>query len=91
MTTWSAFAEDTGYFGDGKQQAMVKYRVDDLDALHTPQSPPASAAWENRAPVLFLSRQAFMTKELAEAFRRAASDDPIVSRIRGNLRRALVA
>ncbi len=33
MTAWSAFPEDTSYFGDGPQQAMINYRVDDLDAL----------------------------------------------------------
>jgi predicted enzyme related to lactoylglutathione lyase len=38
-TTWSLFPEDTPYFGKGgekgPQQAMVNYRVDDLDALLT--------------------------------------------------------
>ena len=38
-TIWSLFAEDTPYFGKGNekgpQQAMVNYRVDDLDALLT--------------------------------------------------------
>jgi predicted enzyme related to lactoylglutathione lyase len=37
MTTWSLFPEDATYFGPGNkagiQQAMVNYRVDDLDAL----------------------------------------------------------
>jgi predicted enzyme related to lactoylglutathione lyase len=33
MTAWSAFPTDTSYFGDGPQQAMINYRVDDLDAL----------------------------------------------------------
>jgi predicted enzyme related to lactoylglutathione lyase len=33
MTVWSAFPTATEYFGDGTQQAMVNYRVDDLDAL----------------------------------------------------------
>jgi predicted enzyme related to lactoylglutathione lyase len=37
MTTWSLFPQDTPYFGKGTekgpQQAMVNYRVDDLDAL----------------------------------------------------------
>lgn len=35
-TAWSAFAQDTKYFGerDGQpQQVMVNYRVDDLDTL----------------------------------------------------------
>lgn len=36
-TAWSLFSEDTTYFGPGSekgpQQAMVNYRVDDLDAL----------------------------------------------------------
>ena len=38
-TIWSLFPEDTPYFGKGNekgpQQAMVNYRVDDLDALLT--------------------------------------------------------
>ena len=36
LTAWSAFAEDTPYFGERsgpQQQAMLNYRVDDLDAL----------------------------------------------------------
>jgi len=33
MTAWSAFPQDTSYFGDGGQAFMVNYRVDDLDAL----------------------------------------------------------
>jgi len=33
MTAWSAFPQDTSYFGDGPQPAMINYRVDDLDAL----------------------------------------------------------
>jgi len=33
MTAWSAFPQDTSYFGDGPQQAMINYRVDDLDSL----------------------------------------------------------
>jgi len=33
MTAWSAFPQDTSYFGDGPQQTMINYRVDDLDAL----------------------------------------------------------
>jgi len=36
-TTWSPFATDSDYFGpggeNGPQQAMINYRVDDLDAL----------------------------------------------------------
>ncbi len=36
-TAWSLFPEDTKYFGPGNekgpQQAMINYRVDDLDAL----------------------------------------------------------
>lgn len=39
VTAWSIFPEDTTYFGGGNdrgpQQAMVNYRVDDLDALLT--------------------------------------------------------
>ncbi len=33
MTAWSAFPQDTSYFGDGPQTSMINYRVDDLDAL----------------------------------------------------------
>jgi predicted enzyme related to lactoylglutathione lyase len=35
MTAWSAFPEDTAYFGEGTQAVMIDYRVDDLDALLT--------------------------------------------------------
>jgi predicted enzyme related to lactoylglutathione lyase len=34
-TAWSTFADDTKYFGDDPRQAMINYRVDDLDALLT--------------------------------------------------------
>ena len=33
MTAWSAFPQDTSYFGEGQQPFMINYRVDDLDAL----------------------------------------------------------
>ena len=33
VTVWSTFAEDTDYFGRREQQAMVNYRVHDLDAM----------------------------------------------------------
>ena len=33
VTAWSAFAQDTTYFGPGSQPVMVNYRVDDLDSL----------------------------------------------------------
>jgi predicted enzyme related to lactoylglutathione lyase len=33
VTAWSLFPADTQYFGEGQQQAMINYRVDDLDAL----------------------------------------------------------
>jgi predicted enzyme related to lactoylglutathione lyase len=33
MTAWSAFPDDTGYFGPDPRQTMINYRVDDLDAL----------------------------------------------------------
>jgi catechol 2,3-dioxygenase-like lactoylglutathione lyase family enzyme len=37
VTAWSAFPQDTAYFGEGvegaPQQAMINYRVDDLDGL----------------------------------------------------------
>jgi len=32
-TTWAPFDFDTTYFGSEKQQVMVNFRVDDLDAL----------------------------------------------------------
>jgi predicted enzyme related to lactoylglutathione lyase len=32
-TGWALFPESTEYFGPGEQQAMVNYRVDDLDGL----------------------------------------------------------
>ena len=32
-TVWSAFADDTDYFGDRSQQSMINYRVGDLDAM----------------------------------------------------------
>ena len=32
-TVWSLFSADTEYFGRREQQAMVNYRVRDLDAL----------------------------------------------------------
>jgi len=32
-TAWATFAEDTTYFGPGKQAFMLNYRVDDLDTL----------------------------------------------------------
>jgi predicted enzyme related to lactoylglutathione lyase len=33
MTAWSTFPQDTSYFGEGPQGAMINYRVDDIDAL----------------------------------------------------------
>jgi len=33
MTVFAHFPESTDYFGDRPQQAMVNFRVDDLDAL----------------------------------------------------------
>ena len=33
MTAWSAFPQDTSYFGGGPQTVMINYRVDDLDVL----------------------------------------------------------
>lgn len=32
-TVFAPFPSDTTYFGDGPQQSMVNFRVDDLDAL----------------------------------------------------------
>lgn len=31
-TVWAAFDQDTGYFGPSRQDHMVNYRVDDLEA-----------------------------------------------------------
>ncbi|HEY1647290.1 MAG TPA: glycoside hydrolase family 2 TIM barrel-domain containing protein [Terracidiphilus sp.] len=42
---------------------------------HTPQSLVGYEAYENRDPAIFLRRQAFMTKELAEAFRRSNREE----------------
>jgi predicted enzyme related to lactoylglutathione lyase len=33
MTVFAHFPQDTDYFGDGGQQVMVNFRVDDLDEL----------------------------------------------------------
>jgi len=33
QTIWAPFDFDTAYFGSDKQQVMVNFRVDDLDAL----------------------------------------------------------
>jgi len=33
MTVFAHFPLDSKYFGEGEQQAMVNFRVDDLDAL----------------------------------------------------------
>jgi predicted enzyme related to lactoylglutathione lyase len=33
MTVFAHFPETTKYFGDGPQQSMVNFRVDDMDAL----------------------------------------------------------
>lgn len=33
VTVWSAFPEDTDYFGPGPAALMVNYRVRDLDAM----------------------------------------------------------
>lgn len=35
MTVFAHFPESTRYFGEGPQQAMINFRVDDLDALLT--------------------------------------------------------
>ena len=32
-TVWCPFPADTDYFGDERQQVMINYRVDDLEAL----------------------------------------------------------
>ena len=32
-TVWSPFPADTDYFGRADQEAMINYRVDDLDAV----------------------------------------------------------
>ena len=33
MTTFAFFAEDTRYFGEGGQRAMINFRVDSLDEV----------------------------------------------------------
>ncbi|HEY2466995.1 MAG TPA: VOC family protein [Terracidiphilus sp.] len=33
MTVFAHFPESTKYFGEGSQQVMINFRVDDLDAL----------------------------------------------------------
>jgi predicted enzyme related to lactoylglutathione lyase len=33
MTTWSLFPSTSKHFGEGPQQAMINYRVDNLDEL----------------------------------------------------------
>jgi predicted enzyme related to lactoylglutathione lyase len=33
MTVFSFFPEDTAYFGEGQQRAMINFRVDSLDAV----------------------------------------------------------
>ena len=33
FTVWSAFAADTGYFGESRQSFMINLVVDDLDAV----------------------------------------------------------
>jgi len=33
FTQWSAFKQDTQYFGEHEQQFMINYRVDDLESL----------------------------------------------------------
>lgn len=35
MTLFAHFPESTRYFGEGSQQTMINFRVDDLDALLT--------------------------------------------------------
>lgn len=42
---------------------------------HTPQSLVGPESFENRDPAIFLRRQSFMTKELAEAIRRTNRDE----------------
>ena len=42
---------------------------------YTPQSMVGPEAYENRDPAIYLRRQAFMTKELAEVFRRTGRDN----------------
>ncbi len=46
-----------------------------LFSHYTPQSLVGDEAYENRDPAIFLKRQAFMTKELAETFRRTNRDN----------------
>jgi beta-galactosidase len=61
----------TGYAQNDDGHAVRAY----LFNHHTPQALVGNEAYENRDPSLFLNRQAFMTKELAETFRRADRSD----------------
>jgi predicted enzyme related to lactoylglutathione lyase len=43
-TVWSAFPDDTSYFGqNSRQQAMINYRVDDMDEML--ESLKAAGVW----------------------------------------------
>ncbi len=33
VTAWNTFAENTDYFGPGRQAVMINYRVDDIDGV----------------------------------------------------------
>jgi predicted enzyme related to lactoylglutathione lyase len=43
QTAWATFPQDTKHFGEGQQEVMIDYRVDDLDALLTKLS--AAGVW----------------------------------------------
>jgi len=47
MTVFAHFPLDTHYFGDGSQQSMVNFRVDDLDACWPSSPRPAYASTPN--------------------------------------------
>ncbi len=55
VTVWSTFAADTDYFGRREQQAMVNYRVRDLDAMLA-QLRAAGAAVDDRVEELPFGR-----------------------------------
>jgi predicted enzyme related to lactoylglutathione lyase len=43
QTAWATFPDDTKHFGEGRQEVMIDYRVDDLDTLLTKLS--AAGVW----------------------------------------------
>ncbi len=60
----------TGYPNNDDGHATRFY----LFKHHTPEALVGDDAWEDADPAIFLKRQAFLTKELAETFRRSSRD-----------------